>query len=199
MEAVPQADIAKVRMPLKSAGQTCPDLLVPVTPRDHVEGPHSAAVIMVEYGDYECPSCLNAFPIVRQIRQQLGDRLAFVFRHFPQNSIHPHASVAAQAAEAAGAQGKFWDMHELLFRHQQELGSVDLTHLALQLGLEVYQFESDLEAEPHLRRIREDFSSGSGSGVRGTPTFFLNGCRYNGPIDAAALTAAIEAADGGLR
>src|SRR2546421_3468870 len=101
----------------------------PVTERDHAIGPPSAPVTIVEYGDYECPSCLNALPIIDQVRRSLGERLRFVFRHFPQSSIHPHASVAAEAAEAAAEQGKFWEMHEALFRHQEELADVDLSHL----------------------------------------------------------------------
>ena len=152
-------------------------------------------MILLEYGDYECPDCLNAWPIVKEVRRRLGDRVALVFRHFPQSSIHPHASAAAQAAEAAAAQGKFWEMHDLLFTHQKELGSLDLTHLALQLGLEVYRFQTDLEREASARRIRVDFSSGSESGVRGTPTFFMNGCRYKGRVEADALAAAIEKAE----
>src|SRR5438874_4667725 len=102
-------------------------LIEPVTPRDHAIGSPAAPITLVEYGDYECPDCLNAVPIVQQVRKSLGDRLRFVFRHFPRSSIHPHASAAAEAAEAAGDQGKFWQMHEELFRHQKELG--DLSHL----------------------------------------------------------------------
>ena len=164
----------------------------PVTDKDHASGPADAPITIVEYGDYECPDCLNAWPIVKEVRKRFADHVAFVFRHFPQSSIHPHASAAAQAAEAAAAQGKFWEMHDLLFAHQKELGSLDLTHLALQLGLEIYRFQSDLEREPSLRRIRQDFSSGSESGVRGTPTFFLNGCRYAGRVEADSMTDAIE-------
>ena len=170
------------------------DLAMPVTGADHVQGPASAPVVLVEYGDYECPYCLNAWPVVNELRRELGDRLAVVFRHFPQSSIHPHASVAAQAAEAAAAQGKFWEMHDLLFRNQQALDSLDLTHLALQAGLEVYRFQSDLERAAHLRRIREDMAGGSRSGVNGTPTFFINGRQYRGPITLQAMREAIESA-----
>jgi len=176
------------------AGSNCSDLLVPVTAADHIQGPPNAPVVLVEYGDYECPYCLNAWPILRQLRERLGDRLALVFRHFPQSSIHPKASAAAQAAEAAAAQGKFWEMHDLLFGHQQELDFPDLTHLALQLGLEVYRFQADLERPSHVSRIRENTAGGARSGVRGTPTFFINGCLYKGAIDYASLLAAIEAA-----
>lgn len=175
----------------------CNDLTMPVGPRDHVEGPADAPVVLVEYGDYECPDCLNAWPIVKRLRHHFGDHLAFVFRHFPRSSIHPHASAAAQAAEAAASQSKFWEMHDLLFRNQQRLGEVDFTHLALQLGLEVYRFQSDFERASHVRRIREDLDAGGASGVRGTPTFFVNGCRYAGKIDVASLAAALEAAAAG--
>src|SRR5271154_5130422 len=114
-----------------------PDLLAdPVSEQDHAIGLPTARITIVEYGDYECPDCLNAVPILSEVRQSLGDQLRFVFRHFPQNSIHPHASAAAEAAEAAADQGKFWEMHELLFKHQRELADLDLTHLALQLGMD---------------------------------------------------------------
>lgn len=170
----------------------CSDLTVPVSVRDHVKGSLSAPVVLVEYGDYECPDCLNAWPIVKEVRQQIGDKMAFVFRHFPQSSIHPHASVAAQAAESAGAQGKFWPMHDQLFRHQKDLGTIDFTHLALQIGLEVYRFQASMELTSHLRHIGEDQESGTASGVRGTPTFFINGCRHRGPVDTPSLVAAIR-------
>src|SRR5437899_5411329 len=106
----------------------------PIIPRDHSLGPVDAPVTLVEYGDYECPDCFNAEPVVAEIRARLGDKLRYVFRHFPRSSIHPRASVAAAAAEAAGRQGKFWDMHQALFRHQRELADLDLVHLALRLG-----------------------------------------------------------------
>jgi protein-disulfide isomerase len=170
----------------------CPPLTVPVSDADHRLGPATAPVVLIEYGDYECPYCLNAQPVVKEVRRRLGDRLAFVFRHFPQNSIHPHASTAAQAAEAAAAQGKFWEMHELLYRHRQELADLDLTHLALGLGLEVYRFESDMQGAAAARHIRADFAGGLESGVKGTPTFFINGCRHDGPAEVESIVAAIE-------
>jgi len=181
----------------QSRPQACDDLAVPVSDRDHVQGSPTAPALLVEYGDYECPSCLNAWPVLREVRRRLGDRVALVFRHYPQSSIHPRASAAAQAAEAAANQGKFWDMHDLLFGHQQELESLDLTHLALQLGLEVYGFQAALESESHQRKIREDFAGGLRSGVKGTPTFFLNGCRYQGAVDVPSLVRAIEGAGRG--
>jgi protein-disulfide isomerase len=169
-------------------------LAEPVTDQDHALGPPDAAITIVEYGDYECPDCLNAVPLVHELREQLGDRLRFVFRHFPESSIHPHASAAAEAAEAASDQGKFWEMHESLFRHQKELADIDLAHLALTTGLEIYQFEASRSREKHRQRVTADFNGGVRSGVASTPTFFVNGRRYDGPIDAKAIIATALAA-----
>jgi protein-disulfide isomerase len=165
-------------------------LAEPVTERDHTIGLLTAPITIVEYGDYECPSCLNAVPIMEEVRRGLGDRLRFVFRHFPQSSIHPHASVAAEVAEAAAEQGKFWEMHEALFRHQQELAEIDLSHIALTLGLEIYKFEASRSQEKHHRRISADFDGGVRSGVHKTPTLFINDHRYDGPMNAKAIIAA---------
>jgi protein-disulfide isomerase len=169
-------------------------LAEPVTERDHAIGPAGAPITIVEYGDYECPTCLNAIPVVKQVRRSLGDRLRFVFRHFPRSSIHPHASAAAEAAEAAAEQGKFWEMHQALFDHQKELGVVDLSHLALNLGLELYKFESSRTLEKHRQRISVDFDGGVRSGVIKTPTFFINGRKYDGPNTPEGLLAASEIA-----
>ena len=169
-------------------------LSVPVTDRDHAWGSLRAPIILVEYGDYECPTCLNAVPIVQEVQRILGDRLCFIFRHFPRNSIHPHASAAAEAAEAAAEQGKFWEMHFALFKHQQELGEIDYSHLALGIGLEIYRFQASQSQEQHRRRIRADFESGEKSGVTKTPTFFINARRYDGPNETEAIIAAAEAA-----
>jgi protein-disulfide isomerase len=171
-------------------------LAEPVTERDHAIGSPTAPVTLVEYGDYECSSCLNAVPVVQEVREILGDRLRFVFRHFPQSSIHPHASTAAEAAEAAGDQGKFWEMHEALFRHQKELGEIDLSHLALTLGLEIYGFESSRSSEKHRRRISADYEGGLRSGVTKTPTLFINGRKYGGAVQAGAIVAACSARPG---
>ena len=169
-------------------------LAEPISERDHAIGPPTAPITLLEYGDYECSSCLNAVPVVRDVRQILGGRLRFVFRHFPQSSIHPHASAAAEAAEAAGDQGKFWDMHEAIFRHQKELGEIDLSHLALTLGLEIYRFEASRTREKHRRRISDDYEGGVRSGVTKTPTFFINGRKYDGPVEAGSIVAAACAA-----
>jgi protein-disulfide isomerase len=182
-------------MDTANANQTAAKLTEPVTERDHSLGPATAPVTIVEYGDYECPDCFNAVPVLEEVRKQLGNRVRFVFRHFPQSSIHPHASAAAQAAEAAAEQGKFWEMHAALFKHQRELAEIDLSHLALTLGLEIYRFESGRERESHRRRIAADYESGVRSGVKKTPTLFVNGVRYDGLIDVAAIVAAADAAE----
>jgi protein-disulfide isomerase len=174
-----------------------PRLAVPVTDKDHSLGPLDAAVILVEYGDYECPYCGNAYPIVRGIRTQMGDTLRFVFRNFPLNTLHEHASQAAQAAEAAGAQGKFWEMHDLLYANQKNLADADLGQYALKIGLEIYRFESDMAGETYARRVRDDFRGGVRSGVNGTPTFFINGFRFNDPMNAESLLKAIQSAAAG--
>lgn len=176
------------------ASAPCSPLVDPITNDDHALGPPGAPVTLVEYGDYECPYCLNAYPVIAELRRRMGDRLRFVFRHFPQNSIHPHASAAAQAAEAAARQGQFWAMHELLYQHQEELAEIDLTHLALRLGLEVYQFETDAESAATTRRIRTDYAGAVRSGVTATPTFFINGCRYEGTNELEPLMRAVESA-----
>jgi len=171
-----------------------PSLAVPVTERDHSQGGPDAPVTLVEYGDYECPYCGKAYPIVKEIQQQMGDALRFVFRNFPLNTIHAQASVAAQAAEAAGAQGKFWEMHDLLYENHDKLADVDMRQYALKLGLEIYHFEADLSSERFAERVRQDFRGGVRSGVNGTPTFFINGARFNGPLDRDALLMEIRAA-----
>ncbi len=170
------------------------ELAETVSERDHALGPADAPATIVEYGDYECPDCFNFVPVIRQVRERLGNRLRFVFRHFPLSNIHPHASMAAEAAEAAAAQGKFWEMHQALFAHQKELAELDLTHVALTLGLEIYDFENSRSNDLHRRRITEDYGSGVRSGVKKTPTLFINGRRYDGPMEVESIVAAAQAA-----
>ena len=155
-------------------------LTPPVGERDHVAGPNDAPVTLVEYGDYECPYCGMAHPIVKTAQRELGKKLRFVFRNFPLAEAHPHARLAAQAAEAAGAQGKFWEMHDLLFENQGALDARDLIGHAKSLGLDVARFTRELDAGTYEKRVREDFRSGVKSGVNGTPTFFVNGERFDG-------------------
>jgi protein-disulfide isomerase len=166
-------------------------LTVPVSARDHIQGALDAPMTLVEYGDYQCPFCGAAHPIVKQVQRALGDRLAFVFRHFPLVSAHPYALIAAEAAEAAGAQDEFWPMHDRLYEHQDALDPRSLVSHAASLGLDVERFLQDLEAHRHLPRIREDLASGARSGVNGTPTFFVNGLRHEGAYDAASLIGAL--------
>jgi protein-disulfide isomerase len=169
-------------------------LTVPVSARDHAAGPADAPITLVEYGDYECPHCGAAYPIVKEIQNRLGDRLRFVFRNFPLTQIHPHAAHAAEAAEAAAAQDRFWEMHDWLFEHQRHLGDQLLVRAAETLGLDAGRVRRELEEGIHMPRVREDFMSGVRSGVNGTPTFFINGQRYDGSWDPETLLGALEAA-----
>ena len=169
-----------------------PELTMPVTPeRDHVRGPADAPAELVEYGDYECPFCAAAYPIVEGLLADAGDAIRFAFRHFPMSTVHPHAERAAQAAEAAAAQGRFWPMHELLFANQHRLGDRDLLGYARVLDLDVDRFARELATRVHLGRVREDLMSGVRSGVNGTPTFFTNGLRHDGSHDARSLAKAL--------
>jgi protein-disulfide isomerase len=165
---------------------------VPVSERDHSQGPATAAVTLVQYGDYECPYTRQSTTIVRAIQQQLGGKLRFVFRNFPLTEIHPHALHAALAAEAAAAQGKFWQMHDYIFHHQHTLEDSDLEQFAEAVGLDMQQFARDMAERPYMSRIEEDLKSGIRSGVRGTPTFFINGVFYPGSWEQEALLAALE-------
>src|ERR1700694_5399822 len=169
-------------------------LTMPVSPRDHRLGPETAPVTLVEYGDYECPYCGQAHPIVKEIQRRLGDQLCFVYRHFPLSQIHPHAEHAAEAAEAAGAQGKFWQMHDYLFEHQRALDDAHLLLYAADLELDVDRFKREMTEHVYARRVREDFLSGVRSGVNGTPTFFINGIRHDAGYDLETLLYTIELA-----
>jgi protein-disulfide isomerase len=152
----------------------------PVNERDHVAGPDDAPVTLVEYGDYECPHCGRAHPVVKAVQRELEGQLRFVFRNFPLAEAHPHALLAAQSAEAAGAQGRFWEMHDMIFEHQDALELQDIIGYAESLGLDIARFKSELESGTYVKKVRDDFRSGVKSGVNGTPTFFVNGVRYDG-------------------
>jgi protein-disulfide isomerase len=170
-------------------------LVLPVSPdRDHIRGPLDAPVSLVEYGDYECPYCGAAKPIVDEIQARMGDELQFVFRHFPITTVHAHAEEAAEAAEAAGAQGRFWDMHEVLFENQEQLAPQYLRAYAGALGLDTERFDRELAEHVHADHVREDFMSGVRSGVNGTPTFFINGVRHDGSYELPDLLAALQRA-----
>ncbi len=162
--------------------------------RDHIQGAPDAAVTLVEYGDYECPYCGAAYPIVKELQAELGDSLRFVFRNFPITTAHPHAQQAAEAAEAAAAQGQFWPMHDLVYENQQRLDAEDLLAYAGRLGLDVERFERELGEHAHAERVHEDFMSGVRSGVNGTPTFFMNGVRHDDSFDLETMLAALRRA-----
>ena len=169
-------------------------LAVPVSDRDHHQGPATAAVTLVQYGDYECPYTRQSTTIVRAVQQQLGEQLRFVYRNFPLTEIHPHALHAALAAEAAAAQGKFWQMHDYIFHHQHTLEDANLEQFAEAVGLDLQQYARALADQRALARIEEDVEGGERSGVQGTPTFFINGVLYRGSWEQDALLAALQAA-----
>jgi formate-nitrite transporter family protein len=166
----------------------------PVGERDHALGPSDARVTLVEFGDFECPHCGALHPIVQAARKAFGDNLRFVFRHFPLRSSHPHAMAAATAAEAAGAQGRFWEMYDRLFRRQTELEDHDLERHASELGLDVARFRASLDEPDHEVRIGEDLASAVRSGARGTPSLFINGELYEGSLERDEIMAALARA-----
>jgi protein-disulfide isomerase len=166
----------------------------PVTDRDHIVGPPNAPVTLVEYGDYECPHCGKAFPVLEDLRLVMGDTLRFVYRHYPINLGHTHAQVAAEAAEAAGAQDRFWQMHAKLFINQDALDRLSLERYAIEVGLDVARFHMDLATRAHRERVLEDIASGEESGVAWTPTFFINEVRFGYAPDLDALLPALRTA-----
>jgi protein-disulfide isomerase len=155
-------------------------LSVPVTKADHIAGGAAALVTLIEYGDYQCPFCGQAYPIVKEIQRQLGTRLRFVFRNFPLTNAHPFAEAAAEAAEAAAVQGKIWEMHDLLYENQANLGPQLLVEAASTLSLDVPLFLGDMKSRKYKDRVRRDFMGGVRSGVNGTPGFFVNDTRFEG-------------------
>jgi protein-disulfide isomerase len=169
-------------------------LKVPVGPADHIQGDEGAGCTLVEYGDYECPYCGQAYPIVKRVQKHFGKRLRFVFRNFPLGEMHPHAEFAAETAEFAGANGKFWEMHDALYENQTHLGGPLFQQLAKELKLVPADLLAALEKREYMPRVRADFSGGVHSGVNGTPTFFINGHRHDAPFEFEDLVAAIEAA-----
>ena|SRR5437899_3169297 len=171
---------------------TMGQLVVPVSERDHVAGKLDAPIVLLEYGDFECPFCGRAYPIIKDVQKSLGDKLALVFREFPLTEVHPHAGKAAEAAEAAGAQGRFWEMHDTLFEHQDALAQENLVAFAAGLGLDS-RFAQELMNGAYTKRVRDDFHGGVRSGVNGTPTFFINGARFDGDwTDQAGFISVLE-------
>lgn len=168
-------------------------LRVPITPLDHIKGPANAAVTLVEYGDYQCPYCGAAYPIVNAVAKKFSRKLMFVFRNFPMAQVHPFAEIAAQAAEFAAAHGRFWEMHDGLYENQAKLGMPLLFALVDALGLSEKELRDALASEKYLAKVRNDFLGGVRSGVNGAPTFFINGERHDGTWAYEDLVAAIEA------
>ena len=167
-------------------------LTLPVSSRDHMQGSPLAPVILVEYGDYECPFCGQAYLVVKEVQRLLGKQLCFVFRNFPLSAAHPHAEHAAEAAEAAAAQNAFWPMHDTLYENQDALEDENLSEYAAALGLDTMRFNLEMATHRYAARVREDFLSGVKSGVNGTPTFFINGIRHDGGWDVGSLIAAMR-------
>ena len=171
-------------------------LTLAIVDRDHTLGPPDAPIALLEYGDYECPYCGRAHLIIKAIQKRLGDRLCFAFRNFPLTNMHPNAAHAAEAAEAAGAQGRFWEMHDVLYENQDALADENLAQYAQALGLDPQRLLSEIQAGAYAERVKEDFRSGARGGVNGTPTFFINGVRYEGALEAGdLLTALLEVAE----
>lgn len=178
---------------MKTPAQTIPPakLALPIEGRDHIAGDIHAPLTLLEYGDYECPYCGQAYPIVKEIQKRLGKKLCFVFRNFPLANAHPHALHAAEAAEAAAAQGRFWEMHDALYENQAALEDEDLAQYATDLGLDGARLVKEVQSGQHQARVKEDFQAGVRAGVNGTPSFFINGQRHDGSYDLEALLAAL--------
>ena len=168
------------------------DLAVPVTAVDHVLGAEHSPVTIVEYGDFECPTCKQAAPAVKLVLERFGARIRFVWRHYPVEAAHPHAMHAAQAAEAAGGQGKFWQMHDLMFENQRHLKLTNLREYAQRLELDMPRFIAEMDDEIYLQRVREHMAGGRESGVRSTPTFFVNGVIHDVSYGLHGLFDAVE-------
>ena len=169
-------------------------LTLPIGSRDHTRGPESAPVTLVEYGDFECPQCAAAYPIITRVADTFGDRLRFVFRHFPLTNSHPNAQHAAEAAEVAALGGAFWPMYDALYAEQAKLSDRKILECGAAAGVSSVDIERAWASHERLGRIKEDFASGIKSGVTGTPSFFINGARHEGGWDELALAHAIEAA-----
>jgi protein-disulfide isomerase len=167
-------------------------LIVPVNAGDHIQGSNDAQVTLVEYGDYQCPYCGEAFPIIKRIQKEMDGDLRFIFRNFPLTEIHSHALAAASAAEAAALHDRFWEMHDMLYENQAKLRDRDLIARAEKLKLNIERFMSDLSSHEVTTKIQEDFSGGIRSGVNGTPTFFINGLRHDGSYEYEYLLAALQ-------
>ncbi|SCL16939.1 Protein-disulfide isomerase [Micromonospora nigra] len=171
-------------------------LRTPVTEHDHVRGPVDAPVTIVEYADFQCRFCGLAYGELRELLRQRAETVRLVYRHFPISGMHPHAENAAEAAEAAGRRGRFWEMHDWLYEHQDQLDRVHLTLGVEQLGLPAAEMDAEVARQSHGDRVRLDFVGGIRSGVDATPTLFVNGVRHDGPVDLATLLVTVDTATG---
>jgi protein-disulfide isomerase len=169
-------------------------LKIPVASQDHIQGNAEAVCTLVEYGDYQCSNCGEAYPLVKELQKHFGERLRFVFRNFPLTKIHAYAQAAAEVAEFAAGHGKFWPMHDLLFENQKALGDDLFAQLTARLGLDAAELQKALADKTFTDRVSADFSGGVRSGVNGTPTFFINDQRYDDPMDLDSMIQAIEKA-----
>jgi protein-disulfide isomerase len=171
-------------------------LAVPLQPTDHTQGPEHARTTLVEYGDFECPTCKQAAPTIRMLLERFPKQIRFAYRHFPLEDAHPHALLAAEASESAAAQGRFWQMHDLLFAHQDHLKGKDLNRYAVTLGLDMSRYTAEMDDHIYLQKVREHMDSGRRSHLRATPTFFINGVVQDVSFGMQALHQAVEAAVG---
>ena len=172
-------------------------LAIPLSVHDHVRGRVDASLTVVQYGDFQCPHCARMYPMVLEIADDLGDSVAFAFRHFPLSQIHPLAQLTAEAAEAAASQGRFWEMATVLYENQEEMDDDRLTHFAQKAGLDIKRFKKEVKSGIHASRVRADYLGGVRSGVKGTPAFFINGELYEGAYESAALVAELLRASRG--
>jgi len=178
-----------------SQNYKAPRLTLPVGARDHIQGTSDAPLVLVEYGDYQCPYCGAAYPIVKKVQKELGTQLRFVFRNFPITNAHPYAEWAAETAEAASAQGRFWEMHDYLYENQGSLGDeAFFAKYEKKLKLDSAKIGREVAQQAHSARIEEDYMSGIRSGVNGTPTFFINGVRYDGYPELGPMVSALQKA-----
>jgi protein-disulfide isomerase len=167
-------------------------LVVLINDRDHIQGNANASTTLVEYGDFECPHCGAAYPVIKEVQKRQGDKLRFVFRNFPISQAHPHAAHTAYAAEAAGKQGKYWEMHDMIFENQNALEDENLVSYAQRLNLNIDQFKIDMSSKEIAQKVSDDFTSGVRSGVNGTPTIYINGKRFDEECEVDLIIKAIE-------
>jgi protein-disulfide isomerase len=170
-------------------------LTPPLSAHDHIQGSPDTGIVLLEYGDYECPYCGAAYPVGKELQKRMKGKMSFAFRNFPLANAHPHAELAAEAAEAAAAQGKFWEMHDALYENQAALEPENLEQYAAAVGLDLRRFTKEMNEHVYTSKVKDDFRSGVRSGVNGTPSFFINGVLYNGSYDVHSILTALREAE----